>query len=59
MQVFILGAKMDSVAKISDQAAPAAPSILVINAMAVTCGLVLVVLACVMTNGLDMSAGFF
>jgi hypothetical protein len=50
---------MDSVAKTSDEAAPAAPSILIINATAVMCGLVLVVLACVMTNGLDMSAGFF
>ena len=31
----------------------------IINALAVTCGLALVVLACVATSGLDLSAGFF
>jgi hypothetical protein len=50
---------MDNATKISDEIIPAAPANLLINAMAVACGLALVVFACVATNGLDMSAGFF
>ena len=54
-----MGAKMDTVAKISDEAVPAAANNLFINAMAMMCGLALVVFACMATDGLDMSAGFF
>ena len=50
---------MESVTKISAEAVPAAANNLIINAMAVICGLGLVVFACIATNGLDMSAGFF
>ena len=50
---------MESVTKISAEAAPATANNLIINAMAVICGLGLVVFACIATNGLDMSAGFF
>jgi hypothetical protein len=50
---------MDNVAKISAEVIPAATNNLIVNAMAVICGLVLVVFACVVTNGLDMSVGFF
>ena len=50
---------MDSVTKISSEAVPAAANKLIINAMAIACGLVLVVFACVATSGLDLSAGFF
>ena len=50
---------MDSVTKISNEAAPAAIDNLIINVMAVMCGLALVVFACMATSGLDMSPGFF
>lgn len=50
---------MESVTKIPAEAVPAAAYNLFINAMAVICGLGLVVFACLATNGLDMSAGFF
>ena len=48
--------------KISSEAVSAvsaARNVLVINVLAVMCGLALVVFACMATNGLDMSAGFF
>jgi hypothetical protein len=51
---------MDTVAKFSTEAAvPAAAHNLMMNAMAVVCGLTLVVMTCMVTNGLDMSAGLF
>jgi hypothetical protein len=50
---------MDSVAKISPETASAGANILIINVMAVMCGVALVVFACVATNGVDMSPGFF
>ena len=56
---------MDSFKNTSVEAASAAVDNLIvnrnviINALAVTCGLVLVVLACVATSGLDLSPGFF
>jgi hypothetical protein len=59
MQVFYQGAKMDSVTRISDEAAPAAADKLFINVMAVMCGLALIVFVCMATSGLDMSPGFF
>jgi hypothetical protein len=55
----LLGAKMNSVAKISAEAVPGAANDLITNVMAVICGLGLVVLACVATSGLDTSVGFF
>jgi hypothetical protein len=58
MQVFFQGAKMDSAAKISDNAVPSTDTNLV-NVMAVMCGLALIVFACMATSGLDMSPGFF
>jgi hypothetical protein len=56
---FYQGAKMDSATKISDEAVPAAADKLIVNVMAVMCGLALVVFACMATSGLDMSPGFF
>ena len=50
---------MDIVTKISSEAVPAAANNLIINVVAVMCGLALVVVACMATNGLDMSPGFF
>jgi hypothetical protein len=50
---------MDSAAKISDEAVSATDTNLIINAMAIMCGLALVVFACMATSGLDMSPGFF
>jgi len=50
---------MDSAAKISDNAVPSTDTSLIINVMAVMCGLALVVFACMATSGLDMSPGFF
>jgi hypothetical protein len=50
---------MDSVAKISAEAVPSKAKNLIVNVMAVICGLALVVFACMATSGLDMSAGFF
>jgi hypothetical protein len=54
-----MGRKMDRVANISAEAVPAPANNLFINAMAVMCGLALVMFACMATNGLDISAGFF
>ena len=56
---FYRGGKMDSVTKISTEAVPAAVNNFIINVAAVMCGLALVVFACMATNGLDMSPGFF
>ena len=50
---------MNTVAKISTEAMPAAANNLIVNAMAVICGLGLLVFACMATSGLDMSVGFF
>jgi len=50
---------MDTVTKISTEAVPVAVNNLVINVLAVMCGLGLIVFACMATNGLDMSPGFF
>jgi hypothetical protein len=50
---------MDNVAKISAEAVPSMANNVMVNAMAVICGLALVVFACMATSGLDMSAGFF
>jgi ABC-type antimicrobial peptide transport system permease subunit len=50
---------MDNVVKISAEAVPSVASNLIVNVMAVMCGLALVVFACMATSGLDMSAGFF
>jgi hypothetical protein len=54
-----MGAKMDTVTKISSEAVPAETSNLFMTVMAVMCGLALVICVCVATNGLDMSPGFF
>ena len=56
-QIFIRG-QMDNVAKISAEAVPSMADNVMVNAMAVICGLALVVFACMATSGLDMSAGF-
>jgi hypothetical protein len=50
---------MDSATRISAEPAPAAANNVVVNVLAVMCGLALVIFSCVATNGLDMSAGFF
>jgi len=50
---------MDDIAKISAQSAPSVADNLIVNVMAVICGLALVMVACVATSGLDTSAGFF
>jgi hypothetical protein len=50
---------MDTVAKISTETVPAVANNLIINVMAVICGLSLVVFVCMATSGLDMSPGFF
>jgi hypothetical protein len=50
---------MNTITKISGEAVPAAFNNLIINTMAVICGLGLVVFACMATSGLDMSPGFF
>ena len=50
---------MDSVTRISAEAVPATDNRLMVNVMAVICGLGLLVFACMATSGLDMSAGFF
>jgi hypothetical protein len=49
---------MDTAANISAETAPAANN-LIVNVVAVMCGLALVVFTCMATNGLDMSPGFF
>jgi hypothetical protein len=50
---------MDTVTKNSTEAVPAAANDLIINVLAVMCGLALIVFACMATDGLDMSPGFF
>lgn len=50
---------MDNVAKIFAEAAPSASHKLIVNTLAVICGLAVLVFACMATSGLDMSAGFF
>jgi hypothetical protein len=50
---------MNSVVKIPAQVIPATANNLIVNAIAVVCGLGLVVFACMATSGLDMSVGFF
>jgi hypothetical protein len=54
-----MGAKMNNVTNISAEVIPAAANNLIMNAMAVVCGLGLPVFACMATSGLDMSVGFF
>jgi ribose/xylose/arabinose/galactoside ABC-type transport system permease subunit len=49
---------MDTATKISVESAATANDVLA-NAMAIICGLGLVMLACMATNGLDLSVGFF
>ena len=44
---------------ISDDAVPPAADKLIVNVMAVMCGLALVLFACMATSGLDMSPGSF
>jgi hypothetical protein len=56
---FYQGAKMDSAAKISNDSVPATDTNLIINAVAIMCGLAVIVFACMATSGLDMSPGFF
>jgi len=50
---------MDSITEISDETVPATDTNLIINAVAIMCGLAVVVFACMATSGLDMSPGFF
>ena len=50
---------MDNVAKVSAEAVPSVSNIVIINAMAVLCGLAVVVFACMASYGIDMSVGFF
>ena len=50
---------MDSVTKISAESAPSTVNKLVVNMMAVICGLAVLVFACMATSGLDLSPGFF
>ena len=50
---------MDSVTKISAQPAPSTANNVIINVMAVICGLAVLVFACMTTSGLDLSSGFF
>jgi hypothetical protein len=59
MKFFLKGVIMNSVVKASTEAVSAAANNLIINVVAVMCGLGLVVFACMATSGLDMSAGFF
>ena len=50
---------MDSVSKMSAEDMATSTSSVMVTAMAIACGLALVVFVCVATPGLDMSAGFF
>jgi hypothetical protein len=50
---------MDSVTKISAEAAPSIADNAMVNVMAVICGLAVLVFACIATSGLDLSPGFF
>jgi hypothetical protein len=50
---------MDSVTKMSAEVIATSTGNIMVTAIAMACGLALVVLTCVATSGLDMSAGFF
>ena len=50
---------MDSVTRMSAEVIATSTSNVMVTAMAMVCGLALVVFACMATSGLDMSAGFF
>jgi hypothetical protein len=50
---------MDSVTKISAEDIATSTGDVMVTAMAIACGLALDVFACMVTSGLDMSAGFF
>jgi hypothetical protein len=50
---------MDSITKISVEAVPPMANKLIVNVMAVICGLAVLVFACMVTSGLDLSPGFF
>lgn len=50
---------MDSVTKVSAETVPASTHVLLMHATAVVCGLGLVIFACIATEGLDISYGFF
>jgi hypothetical protein len=53
------GVKMDSVTKMSADVIATSTGNVMLTAMAIACGLALVVFVCVATPGLDLSAGFF
>jgi hypothetical protein len=50
---------MHTIPEVSTRAVPEAGTNLIVNLMAVICGLGLVAFVCMATSGLDMSAGFF
>ena len=50
---------MNTATKISVEEMATATNNIIVNTMAVICGLSLVIFACMATNGLDMSVGFF
>jgi hypothetical protein len=54
-----MGLKMNNVTKIAAEDVSVARNNLMINVLAVMCGLGIVVFACMATSGLDMSAGLF
>jgi hypothetical protein len=51
--------EMHTIPEVSTRAVPEAGTNLIVNLMAVICGLGLVAFVCMATSGLDMSAGFF
>jgi hypothetical protein len=53
------GPKMQAIEKIPSEVVPASASKFLVNALAVICGLGVLVFICMATSGLDMSAGFF
>lgn len=53
------GVKMDSVTRMSAEVIATSTGNVMVTAMAIVCGLALVVFVCVATPGLDLSAGFF
>ncbi len=50
---------MNAISDVSTQAVPATPIDYAVNAIAVICGLGILVWVCMATSGLDMSVGFF
>ncbi len=50
---------MDNVTKMSAEVIATSTGNVMVTAMAIVCGLALVVFVCVATPGLDLSAGFF